>query len=434
MDEVFVNSISPASRWASSALLLMAAVAGCTSQPNRSTDSPKPAHAVFDPPSTFDAKAGVPMPKAATAGLISSKGKEMELLRNPVALFKEKAYVATRESLLAVDTTSGAVTTITPEATPVKAPEADGHGSFLFSQPVSITEGDGPLVLASFVVQQPASGTHSARVFVEVTAVNAASGRVEWRLPLSIPEWAKDAPSPLGARIIGSSGRVAVVRVGALKPAAQTTYAIDLVDHRVLWTRDLLNAQTIAKGTVLGATTDAIGSEYEAAAGYDLNTGEQRWRGEDSQHPSVGTGGPNLVTVAWRSKTDVDFHRLVDPQTGAVKQELPEDFGPADCDYDGISTLICFRNWKGLSVRAFDTANGELLWQLPNQAAGRIAPRVTAVWHGRIYGSTQNGPLALDARTGEDLPTPPGIAPYAVNEYVGLALKGTEAVAYPAIG
>lgn len=83
---------------------------------------------------------------------------------------------------------------------------------------------------------------------------------------------------------------------------------------------------------------------------------------------------------------------------------------------------------------AFDAAGGELLWKLPNRTAYRIAPRVTAVWHGRIYGSTENGPVALDARTGEGLPTSPGIAPYAVNEYVGLALKGTEAVAFPAVG
>ncbi|MFF7614589.1 hypothetical protein [Streptomyces lavendulae] len=58
---------------------------------------------------------------------------------------------------------------------------------------------------------------------------------------------------------------------------------------------------------------------------------------------------------------------------------------------------------------------------------------MTAVWHGRIYGSTDSGPLALDARTDDDLPAAPGIAPYAVNEYVGLALKGTDAMAYPAV-
>ncbi|MFD7263737.1 hypothetical protein [Streptomyces sp. NPDC059874] len=240
MDEVFVNSTSPASRWASSALLLMVAVAGCTSQPDRSTDSPRPAHAVFDPPSKFDAKAGIPMPKAATAGLISSKGKEMELLRNPVALFKEKAYVATRESLLAVDTTSGAVSTITPEATPVKAPEADGHGSFLFSQPVSITEGAGPLVLASFVVQQPAFGTHSGRVFVEFTAVNAASGRVEWRLPLnsSVMSPPVAAPNRLSAATTKRINPTADP-VTAQRTAAATTRA--LFGTAVRWRADAAN-------------------------------------------------------------------------------------------------------------------------------------------------------------------------------------------------
>ncbi|MEW1637465.1 PQQ-binding-like beta-propeller repeat protein [Streptomyces sp. NPDC093801] len=386
---------------------------------------------MFDPPAKFDAKAGVPMPKAATAGLLSSKGADLGLLRNPVKLYKDKAYVATQENLLAVDTTNGAVTTITPEAKAVTDPQ-DSVGFFSFTHPVVITESASPLVLTSFVVKQPAVGTHAERVFVEFTAVNAASAQVAWRLPLDIPQWAKDARDPLTVRVTGSSGRVAVVSVGAFKPSGRITYAIDLVERRVLWTRDLFEAKTIAKDTVAGITKDAIDSHYEAAGGYDLNTGEQRWRGEDSENPSVGTGGPRFVRVAGRSKTGVDFERLVDPQTGVVQRDLP-DMG-ADCQFDGSSTLVCFRNSKGLSVWAFDTSNGELRWALPNKAANRIAPTVTAVWHGRVYGRTDSGPLALDASTGEDLPMPPGIAPYAVNEYVGLALKGTDAMAYPASG
>ncbi|MFE3287636.1 PQQ-binding-like beta-propeller repeat protein [Streptomyces sp. NPDC059233] len=346
-------------------------------------------------------------------------------------LYKDKAYVATQESLLAVDTTKGAVTTITPQATPVTNPQ-DSDGFFMFTHPVVITEGASPLALASFVVKQPAVGTHAERIFVEFTAVDAAGARVEWRLPQDIPDWAKGAPYPLTARVAASSGRVALLTIGGFKPAGRTTYAIDLVDHRVLWTRDLLEAKQIVKGTVVGITKDAIDSQNEAAAGYNLNTGEQLWRGEDSEYPSVGMGGPQFVGVSGRSKAGGRFDRLVDPQTGVIKKELP-DMGSANCEFDGISTLVCFRNWQGLSVWAFDTSNGELRWALPNKTANRIAPRVTAVWHGRIYGSTDNGPLALDARTGEDLPTSPGIAPYAVNQYVGLALKGTDAMAYPAI-
>ncbi|MEU2391886.1 PQQ-binding-like beta-propeller repeat protein [Streptomyces sp. NPDC007369] len=412
----------------------MGLVTACSPQSDGSTStSTQPARAAFDPPAKFDAKAGVPMPKAATASLLTAKGKDLGLLRNPVELYKGKAYVATQESLLAVDTTNGAVTTITPEATPVTNPR-DSTGFFMFSHPVSITEGASPLALASFLVKQPAVGTHAERVFVEFTAVAAASAQVAWRLPLTIPDWAKDAPGPLSVRVAGSSGRIALVTVGAAKPSGRTTYAVDLVDRRVLWTRDLFEAKKIVKSTAVGVTKDAIDSQYEAAAGYDLNTGEQRWRGEDSEYPGVGTGGPQFVSVTGQSRTGVSFHRLVDPQTGVVRKEIPKDVDPADCEFDGISTLVCFRNWQGLSVWAFDTSNGELRWKLPDKAANRIAPTVTAVWHGRIYGRTDSGPLALDARTGSDLPTLPGIAPYAVNEYVGLALKGTDAMAYPAIG
>ncbi|MER5773787.1 PQQ-binding-like beta-propeller repeat protein [Streptomyces sp. NPDC002039] len=419
-------------RWASCVLLLLGAVAGCSPQPDGATStSAKPGRAVFDPPAKFDAKAGVPMPKAATAGLLSAKGKDLGLLRNPVKLYKDMAYVATQENLLAIDTTKGAVTTIAPQAKPVSNP-GNSVGFFTFTHPVVITEGASPLALASFVVKQPAAGTHAERVLVELTAVNAASAQVAWRLSLDVPEWAKDMPYPLTPRVAASSGRVALLTVGAFKPAGRMTYAIDLVDHRVLWTRDLLEATEIVKGTMVGITKDTIDSDYQAAAGYDLNTGERRWRGEDSEYPAVGTGGPRFVHVRGQNKAGVSFDRLVDPQTGVIQKELPHMDG--DCEYDGISTLVCFRNWKGLSVSAFDTSNGELRWTLPNKATNRIAPTVTAVWHGRIYGRTESGPLTLDARTGEDLPTPPSIAPYAVNEYVGLALSGTNAMAYPAIG
>ena len=39
-----------------------------------------------------------------------------------------------------------------------------------------------------------------------------------------------------------------------------------------------------------------------------------------------------------------------------------------------------------------------------------------------IYGTTSNGPVILDAKTGADRSTFPGAAPVAVNEYTGVAL------------
>ncbi|MEU8433821.1 hypothetical protein AB0F18_13010 [Streptomyces sp. NPDC029216] len=72
-----------------------------------------------------------------------------------------------------------------------------------------------------------------------------------------------------------------------------------------------------------------------------------------------------------------------------------------------------------------DGTSGVPLWQLPDPAADRIAPEVTALWHGRVYGKTRSGTVALDARTGADLPTRPGTAPDLVNGYTAIALATT---------
>nr|WP_237281897.1 hypothetical protein [Streptomyces griseochromogenes] len=44
-----------------------------------------------------------------------------------------------------------------------------------------------------------------------------------------------------------------------------------------------------------------------------------------------------------------------------------------------------------------------MLWQLPVKQADRIAPKITTAWHGRVYGGTDHGAIALDARNGKDL-------------------------------
>lgn len=73
-------------------------------------------------------------------------------------------------------------------------------------------------------------------------------------------------------------------------------------------------------------------------------------------------------------------------------------------------------------VLAFDATNAKMFWQLPDEAANRVAPTVTAVWHGAVYGGTANGPVVLDATTGADRSTAPGAAPSWVSEFGGIAL------------
>ena len=86
------------------------------------------------------------------------------------------------------------------------------------------------------------------------------------------------------------------------------------------------------------------------------------------------------------------------------------------------------------SVAAVDRTNGKVLWFIKDGDDSRLVPDVTAVWHGRVYGSVRSGPVALDARTGKDMPTKPEVAPILVNEYVGLTLTDGVLSSLPAGG
>ncbi len=87
-------------------------------------------------------------------------------------------------------------------------------------------------------------------------------------------------------------------------------------------------------------------------------------------------------------------------------------------------------------VLAVDATSAQLLWKLPDDSGHRVAPDVSTVWHGLVYGKTTNGPVILDARTGADRPGTPGAAPSVVDGYAGLALgdKRDTLFAYPTTG
>ncbi|MFG2298483.1 hypothetical protein [Streptomyces sp. NPDC048603] len=429
------------------AALALVFVAGCTQQPERVDSAPPaptgkqaiPARPVYDPPAKFDTEAGVLMPWESTSGLLTfARGTWLGDGRIPVALHKDKAYIATLDRLLAFNTTTGSLTaTITPTAEALRVLDKGNRNN---AAPPVITPGANPLVLTPFFVRQPGAGTQAPRELIELTATDASSDKVAWRLPLALPSWTKEGRAHF-VSVVGATETVAVVTVSTGDSplfSAATTYGIDLATRRVLWTKDLFKATAMTENIVAGELE--TGSTYEAAAGYDLLTGAERWRGDDRYSLDVKTAGPHLLLVQARHKNDylLKVRQFLDAETGTVKREVPEDFAGSRCDHDGKTTIVCSWDLGNLyKVRAFNDRTASPMWQLPDQTANRIAPRVTAVWNGRVYGKTDDGPLALDAQTGADLPTQPGVAPFLVNGYTGLALSPApedDLTAYPATG
>ncbi|MEU0662420.1 hypothetical protein [Streptomyces lavendulocolor] len=180
------------------AALAMVFAVGCTQQPERVDAAPPaptgkqtlPARAVYNPPAKFDTQAGVLMPWEASSGLLSVGGTWLGDSKIPVALHEDKAYVATLDRLLAFNTTTGSLTaTITPTADAMSVLSKDDRNN---AAPPVVTPGADPLVLAPFFVRRPGVGTQAATNFIELTATNASSDKVDWRLPLALPSWTKD--------------------------------------------------------------------------------------------------------------------------------------------------------------------------------------------------------------------------------------------------
>ncbi|MCS0604168.1 PQQ-like beta-propeller repeat protein [Streptomyces sp. LP11] len=388
---------------------------------------------MHDPPTTFAVGHGSMMPETAVAGRLSVAGTLKSDL--PVALYRGTAFVASTDRLQAVDTATGQITaTVRPQGKPV------GSGSewdtVLASAPVLATAQGTEMVITPFVVRQTGTGTRADHTVVEITAVNATTGRLIWRLTLRPPHW-DDVYSDLRTSVVGAEGGVAVVRVSTQSGDHAMAYGIDLGTSRRTWAVGQFQAGAVAGGSVVGTALDDNVGIDQRPAGFDLTSGRLRWRGEHSTDVGTAPAGPRLVRVAGRDYDSGDaYDRLVDPGSGRTVRTMPADLAGAGCTYDERSTLVCSgKGTRSQTACGLDTSTGKVLWQLPDRRADRIAPVITTAWHGRVYGTTDHGPVALDARTGKDLPNP-GAAPFLVNESAGLALDkgGSNLIVYPTSG
>ncbi|WP_329580305.1 hypothetical protein [Streptomyces sp. NBC_01361] len=389
---------------------------------------------VHDPPATFATK-GARMPDGLLADILDLDNR---LVGPPsVTLYGKTAYVGAFDYVQAIDTTNGHVTaTIEPAGKALVEGDGTEHKA---GAPAIVTIGGTPALLTPFPVKVSGTGTQASHQAVEIDVSDPDAAKVLWRVTLRLPEWADEPGTELTATAVGADGNTGVVAVSHDDSHA-VTYGIDLTTHRQIWVQDGFAATGIAEGIAVGWETE----KYEAhAAGHDAATGAPRWQGQTMVSQTVSALGPHFVLLQgghWGSEKP--YVQLLDPATGKTKQQLPVQLSKGTCVYDEKSTLVCHGTGAGTdddAAFALDATTGKTLWQLPDQQADRIAPEITTAWYGRVYGKTGNGPVALDARTGQDLPTSPRIAPVLVNGSAGLALAKvdgwkTELFVYPATG
>lgn len=406
-----------------SALLLTGCSNDGDAEPGRSPapSAPKPAspsatpRPAFDPPTKFDAQ-GAALPAEASENKISAGGTAAEPL--PVTLHRTTAFIASTASLLAVDTDTGrTLATVAPTLGKADA-AADGAwaGTNPAQAPVLWTDNGRATVLTTFVIQRPASGTQKAGRSVEVVAVDADTAKSLWTAQVEVPAGFDQGYAGLAANPIGVDGTT--LAVGLTYQDDEGVIAVDLAAKRALWSRADFRPGAVTSGVVVGATGKSL-TDQSSVVALGVTDGKQKWTAlPGSQQLTVSPAGPALLVASGRNYADQSGRTaFLDATTGKVKEQSTADYTGVRCRFDGKDVTVCAKTgWAA----ALDATTAKTLWTLPDDANTRVAPQVTAVWHGAVYGTTENGPVVLDARAGTDREVAPGLAPLVVNEYVGI--------------
>ncbi|MFG2437912.1 hypothetical protein [Streptomyces sp. NPDC048508] len=365
-----------------------------------------------------------------------SIGKRLRLPL-PVALHQATAYITTGTRMEAVNTATGAtVATFRPRAQPVATDDAL-NAAQLSAAPLLVDDSGRSLVLATFMVDRKGGGTQSSHTMVETVAVDASTRKVSWRLSLAVPEWAEGGVDET-ATAVGAAQGIAVISLTAKDGGHTATYGIDLDRHRQSWSIDRFKAGAVVGQSVVGSLFEDSAGVGQKPAGFKLTSGKNAWQGARSTEVRVTPAGPRFVRVRGADYGSGDgYDRLTNPASGRTFKTMPQDLTDfeSDCTYDEQSMLICSGS-NTLSTVAYglDATTGSVRWQLPDKNVDRIAPNITTAWHGRVYATTGNGTIMLDARTGKDL-TDPGVAPIFISESAGLALSDEDhLIAYPTSG
>jgi hypothetical protein len=407
-------------------------LAGCSDGSGRSTANPSgsdpvmsspPPLVAHDPATRFASDEPIALPGQVPAGT------KTPIL--PVALGDMRAYTIDGGQLRAVELATGKVTwsaapqTSAPPVSPGSSSSDEG------TWPPVLGSLDGtPVVAAAFPATIAGQGTAASGPAVELLVVNATSGQEVWRTRLDSPPGDAADGLPPG-RVVGLDDATVVVQAGT------AVYGADLRDRRIVWTKRNLTAQVVVDHLAVGVEPAEIATPQKITA-VRVTGGQSAWSTHtDSFQISLQAAGPRLIAVNGQDYgSGARYFTLLRSADGspARRRETAGRFAATTCRYDQVAMTVCSGSTPGGAwAIGVDAASGRQLWSLPQ--AGRVAPTVTAVWHGTVYGTTKdNGPIALDARSGADRPGPVGIAPMMVNTYAGLELRDGRVLAHRSIG
>ncbi|GAB1646346.1 hypothetical protein [Krasilnikovia sp. MM14-A1259] len=379
----------------------------------------------FDPPTRFDAAAG---------GLLDVTAEPAEVLlhQNTVVVPMHRSDGLANEEVRLVDAGTGKLRTV------VRATHHLPSGSRVEVRPALVAVDGTTSVLIPFLGETPGEGTTPGRFVIELLSVDPVAGTTNWTTTITIaPRTEAALPSDTDVSVVGATDGIGIIRLSSRNDESRAL-AVNLTTHTEAWRTQGFEAVAVADGVVAGTKPDKHSKYDEKILGVDARTGQQRWVSpRNTSVVTASSGGPTyFVATGYDNDGDRPFFDVMATATGRVVRSTlnlgAERRHLSACRYDDRSTTVCGSlDWVG----ALDATTGRWLWSFTKDN-GRLVPTVTGAWHGAVYGRTDNGPLVLDARTGADRETRPGVAPSVVNGRLGVGPSkyGSGASVYPALG
>lgn len=295
-------------------------------------------------------------------------------------------------------------------------------------------------MFVAYQAETRGTGTQADRFVVRIRALDAKTGKTLWTTDVGqrySDKWdAQFAPAP---RIFAADAKHLVVE--ALFGRDMYTEVLTAGDGKALWKDPSFEPVAFDGQVLVGQAARA--QEYGVPPeGRSVADGSRLWKlaarppDEDDLTSWGQIGGVQEAGSTHQTYFAADLNEVstVDPPPHVLLYrvadgrrflgldgEIPGTSEPGVCRHDGRRTIVCGTDEFAV---AYDARSGKRLWRLPDKAGDRVAPEVTAVWHGIVYGRTDNGAVALDARTGQDKVTDLAITPEYVCRGFGIAPKG----------
>ncbi|GAA1153519.1 hypothetical protein GCM10009630_59720 [Kribbella jejuensis] len=376
---------------------------GSTSSPTPSA----PSIPSFDPPKAFTAAAAFPVPKVQTREIYDEAKVGMV---GPVALIGH--YDGLIGNNIADPSKSWTVKSTTTDTTTVSGVTA----------PVGVKLDGKDVAIVAYAEADKGNGTQKPQGLVLIQWIDVDSGQkvAEISAPVSTVDGtgptAAGTPNLTSLQFDPDNGQVAVAgnangRVTVFAdPKMQKATVIPgvsaaAVHGGVVAAVKASNNQSTADGTVVladgasGKITKQIPLKQVALSAIAGGAKHAYFYGTVYKESSTGTD-------------EVGSLFSVDLASGAVVKSAPglsaRDSGGYGCVWDQATSIVCRENQPTgpQEILGFDDTTGKKVWGWNSLSGERVVPEVTAALHGVVYVQTEKQAVLLDAKTGQDLPSP----------------------------